>query len=436
MIPRPTFEDAPGLTLKPMKGGWRVRWRARKDLVARGFEPKNVILWAGIEPTHVQRLFVSDRCRDLQAKMLVWGSEGISKPAQEFDGTLGALVNTYLTDKASGFHKKEYCTRRYYERMFNLVVNGHKRGLYQGRGPTRIADIKTRNIIVWHDEWSEEGARISMGNSMIAMLRIAVNFGAGILDNEDCERVCGKLHRMHFENAKPRTVRIMRDQVVAICDAARAAGLPMVALAQTIQFDFTWRQKDVLGEWIPVSERPFSTVLDGNMKWLKGLRWEEIDADFIVHHITSKRKKLSEPDLKLAPLVLGELARMWPGCYEIKKAEKEGDADKIIPHREVLPANGPVIIDQHRGIPYYADDFRAEWRKLAAECGVPLNVQNRDSRAGAISEAIAMGANAAHVRDAATHSSVEQTYEYSRAGRENTATVQELRARKSKKNVA
>ncbi len=421
MTARPTFEDAPGLTLKPMKGGWRARWRARKDLVARGFEPKNVILWAGVEPTRVQRLFVSERCNKLQAKMLVWASEGISKPVQAFDGTLGALINTYLTDKASGFHKKEYCTRRYYERMFKLVVNGHKRGIYPGRGATRIADIKTRDIIVWHDEWSEDGARISMGNSLITMLRIAVNFGAGILEDEDCERVCGKLHRKHFENAKPRTVRIMRDQVNAICDAARAAGLPMVALAQAIQFDFTWRQKDVLGESIPVSEKPPSATLDGNMKWVKGLVWQEIDADLIVHHITSKRKKLSEPDLKLAPLVLAELERMYPGCST---------------DRTRLPANGPVIINQHTGIPYYADDFRGEWRKLAEECGVPLNVQNRDSRAGAISEAIAMGANAAHVRDAATHSSVEQTYEYSRAGRENTATVQALRADKSKKNVA
>ena len=70
------------------------------------------------------------------------------------------------------------------------------------------------------------------------------------------------------------------------------------------------------------------------------------------------------------------------------------------------------------------------------ECGVPLNVQNRDARAGAISEAIAFGANASHVRDAATHSDVSQTMDYSRASRENTHTVQRMRMEKSSEKVA
>jgi len=95
-----------------------------------------------------------------------------------------------------------------------------------------------------------------------------------------------------------------------------------------------------------------------------------------------------------------------------------------------------VIIDEYTGFPYKADDFREEWRIIATECGVPLNVQNRDARAGAISEAIAMGAQAAHVRDAATHSDVSQTMDYSRASRENTHTVQRMRMEKSSEKVA
>jgi hypothetical protein len=95
-------------------------------------------------------------------------------------------------------------------------------------------------------------------------------------------------------------------------------------------------------------------------------------------------------------------------------------------------SHGPVILDQDTGLPYDADKFRDQWRKLATACGVPFNVQNRDARAGAISEAIQFGAEAAHVRDAATHSDVSQTMDYSRASRENTHTVQRLRAERSK----
>ena len=198
---------------------------------------------------------------------------------------------------------------------------------------------------------------------------------------------------------------------------------------QAIQFDFTWRQKDTIGEWLPIGEPGISDVCSmhpkkGPMKWLKGLRWEEIDADLVVHHVTSKRKKLSEPDLKLAPLVMAELEYQWPGCVERRD-------DKIIVHRDLLPAKGAVIIDEYTGLPYKADDFREEWRIFATECDVPLNVQNRDARAGAISEAIQFGAKVEHVRDTAGHADTSQTYDYSRACMENTHTVQRMRMEKS-----
>lgn len=361
------------------------------------------------------------------------------------DNSLSRLMHRYRSDVLSNYYKGqhaidgglEFCTRRFYDRLMAQIDKtewADEDGVTRRTSEVSITEIKGRTIHLWHQIWSDNGKKVSMGHALVGMLRTLVNFGAAYLDDLECARVAIILHNLKFENGQPRTVRIVRDQVVAICNAARPT-LPMVSLAQTMQFEFGWRQKDLLGEYIPVSERGISDILDGNRKWMKGLRWEEIDADFIVHHITSKRKKLSEPDLKLAPLTLRELGHMWPGCYEIKKAEKEGEADKIIPHREVLPAKGPVILDQHRGIPYYADDFREEWRGFAVACDVPLNVQNRDTRAGAVSEAIALNANPEHVRDMATHSDVSQTRDYSRAHRENTATVMEIRAKLSK-NVA
>jgi hypothetical protein len=411
---KPEFPNAPGLSLKPMKNGWQARWRARADLVARGYRPKHMRLWQGTVPSPVEQKWVEDRCQSLQTEMLVWGRGGVPTVAM-FDGTLRSLMERYRHDPVSNFAKLEFCTRRYYDRLMGQLERPH--------GDCLISEVKGRDVHEWHQQWTEGGKKVSMGHALVGMLRTLVNFGDAMLDDTHCSRLATVLHKMRFENGRPRTVRITREQVIAICDAARTT-LPMVALAQAIQFECTWRQKDVLGEWIPNSEPGVSEVLDGNMKWLKGLRWEEIDADLVAHHVTSKRKKLSEPDLKLAPLVMAELERMYINVPQCTLT------------RDMLPARGPVILDLRRGIPYYADDFREQWRKLATACGVPLNVQNRDARAGAISEAIAMGAEPAHVRDAATHSNLEQTYDYSRANRENTATVMALRAKQSKNGAA
>ncbi len=326
---------------------------------------------------------------------------------------LRTLMSAYKTDPVSNFGKLEYCTRRYYTRLMAQIERDH--------GDVDVSTIKGRTIHEWHQVWTGGGKKISMGHALVGMMRTLANFGFFALDDEACQRLGLLLSKGRFANGKPRTVQITREQTTAICNASRAT-LPMIGLAQALQFECTWRQKDVIGEWLPVGEPGISDVCSmhpkkGPMKWLKGLRWEEIGADFIVHHVTSKRKKMSEPDLTLAPLVMAELEYQWPGC----------SAD-----RSLLPAKGPVIIDEYTGFPYKADDFREEWRIFATDCGVPLNVQNRDARAGAISEAIMYGAEAAHVRDAATHSDVSQTMDYSRASRENTHTVQRMRMEKSR----
>ena len=45
-----------------------------------------------------------------------------------------------------------------------------------------------------------------------------------------------------------------------------------------------------------------------DLKWLRGIRWSEIDDNLILRHVTSKRQKEIEVDLKLAPMVMEELA--------------------------------------------------------------------------------------------------------------------------------
>ena len=70
---KPHVENAPGLIWQEKGDGWKAIWRARADLVERGFSPKNRTLWTGVEPSPADAAYISDNCQRLQAEMLVFG---------------------------------------------------------------------------------------------------------------------------------------------------------------------------------------------------------------------------------------------------------------------------------------------------------------------------------------------------------------------------
>jgi len=177
-----------------------------------------------------------------------------------------------------------------------------------------------------------------------------------------------------------------------------------MALAQAFQFDLMLRQKDVIGEWVPLTEPEDGEVV-GNRKWLRGLRWEEIDDRRILRHITSKRQKQIIVDLTLAPMVMEELKRL-----------------------DTLPAGGPVIVLEGTGRPWSSSWFRRRWREIAESVGIPRDVRNMDTRAGAITEASDAGADLEMVRHAATHSDITMTERYSRGSTAKIAVEMQKRA--------
>jgi hypothetical protein len=111
-----------------------------------------------------------------------------------------------------------------------------------------------------------------------------------------------------------------------------------------------------------------------------GARWGEIDEQFVWKHRLSKsvtregikdletgKRELFE--LRELPLVRRKLARIAPL------------------NRANFPASGPVIVGDSAGLPWSTSRFRDRWREIASKAGIPDNVQNRDSRAGAATEA-------------------------------------------------
>jgi hypothetical protein len=176
---------------------------------------------------------------------------------------------------------------------------------------------------------------------------------------------------MRFSVPKVQTVRSTAEQRLTaehaqkIINIAHEKGLDSIALAQAFQFDcITLRQKDVIGEWVPVTEpgpADLSNLHDGTSKWTRGLRWEEIDSNLVLRHTPIHGVKEIVIDLRNnAPTVMAEFKRI-------------GD----------LPKSGPIIVYERSRLPYRTFQFRQTWRQLADAAGIPKNVKNKDSRAGA-----------------------------------------------------
>jgi hypothetical protein len=266
--------------------------------------------------------------------------------------------------------------------------------------------IDTRELKQWHRLWSADG-KIATGHSYMAQFRTLVRHGYLLLtgpDRIECFRLQTVLSALKIPQPSPRTETITTEQVDALRMAAHERGWHSIALAQALQFEFSFRQKDVIGEWVPRNEPGDSDFYHHGMKWLRGIRWEEIDGNLILRHTTSKRLKDIRLSLKLAPMVMDELARMG-GQHTA----------------------GPVILNEATMVPYAASEFRRKWRILADAVGIPKTVKSMDSRASGITEATKAGISLEYIKHFATHSDITQTQRYSRDADEKIEATQRAR---------
>jgi hypothetical protein len=399
----PKIENAPGLTWRRLKTKMEARWMAAQHLRERGYRPSVVRVWAGKsdEMTAHAADHIADTCQRMQADMLAWGRGEVGQ-VLGFTGTFKSLIECYQTDPDSTYHKLRYQTRFNSASLLRRLMVQH--------GDEELSIINARALLRWHEGWSKDG-KVAMAHAFIKQVRTLFGFGFTIIESKECERLCAVLHKMRFPMAKPRSEAITAEQAAAIRAKAHAMGpdYRSIAIAQAIQFELMLRQKDVIGEWVPMSEPGTSDVTDGDRKWLRGLRWSEIerkgDGAMILRHMTSKRGKPIEVDLRDAPMVMEELERIGN-----------------------LPASGPIIVSGFTGLPFVASEFRRRWRIVADACGVPKSVKNMDSRAGGATEADEAGAAIGAIQAGLTHSSQMTTENYIRSRKpKKVATLMHLR---------
>lgn len=387
---KPTVDDAPGLVWAPRKSGWVAEWHARTDLIRRGFLPQRMRVWAGEQPSEADRLLISDQCTRLQNEMLVWGRGGIPKVGVPLDETLGGLIRSYQTDPDSGYQELRYASRKNADSRCKLIEDEY--------GEVKRRDIDARLIKGWHRKWSD-GGKVTSAHGKVGQLRTVFGFGATILEDKQCLRLRDICKGLRFKMGQHRKEYITADQALAVIAKAHELGWHSIARAQAFQFECTLRQKDVIGEWVPISDPNFSTLTSGQWKWLRGLRGEEIDGNLILRHTTSKKQKPVEVNLRLAPMVMADLD--WAKSF---------------------PAEGPLIICESTQRPWQSNHFRNRWRRIARAAGIPNATFNMDSRAGAITEASEVS-DMDDVRRTAAHSNVSQTNQYAREDAKAIARV-------------
>jgi hypothetical protein len=269
-----------------------------------------------------------------------------------------SLIDHYQTNPASPYSSKRYASRKNTDSLCRIIIDD--------MGPMKIAELSADYMHATHSKWvtraaaKGKGDGTAMGHALITQLRTVVNYGAKELQDSDCLRLSFILRNLRIKVLNPRKSEPLQlDQIKAIMRAAHELGWHSIALAQAFQFECKLRQRDVIGEWVPLGEKGApSDLIDDGSKWLRGLRWNEIDEDHILRHRTSKTQKPIRIDLKSKTLVMEELKRFSP-----------------------RPANGPIIISDRTGLPWNAWKFRMAWRETARKAGLPDNVTNMDSRA-------------------------------------------------------
>lgn len=394
---------------------WTAYWVAKPELAKRGFSPKTVTLCTfpgDLTPDDWSRL--EAQCETWEAKQTKWASLNPDAPTI-FDGTFRGLIQIYRTDPDSPMNAAD-------------GLRWTSKGIYQSRlrtieaaiGDVRLSDTNFRDFKRWYQAWGvkvgDDAQHLDRAASLINMLRTVIRFGI-VTEITECERLATVLAAMNFPAGQPRTEYLTAEQVIAIRAEAHRRKRPSVALAQAIMFELMLRQRDVIGEWLPAAEPGTTDIVRGDLKWLHGLRWSDIENGILTKRlskslkgrqaVTRKAGKTKSFDLSAYPMVMEEIN--LAGGLQVART-------------------GPMIVSERTRMPWRQTTFRALWRLIARKCGIPDTVQNRDSRAGGVTEAAHAGASIDQIRQHAGHSHVNMTARYSRASIEADSEIARLRA--------
>lgn len=384
-------------------GTRRYYWTAPRGALALGYLPKGARV-AGDDREQAGRDAVALEAERLTADALRWLDERTL--GSRFDGTLGALVRRYQLDTESPYAELKWNTRRAYDHTLGLIAAAF--------GAKKLANLRLKDFREWYAEAKQPRRddaghaigpeRVDRAHRITVMLRRLFSYGAAS-EIAECGRLAAILGHTRFKTAKPHRDRLTLEHVKAFTAAAIERGRLSLALGTAIQFETTFRQRDVIGEWEPIAPGQAETgiVLNGR-RWVHGLRWGDFGVDRPLVKETTKTGAIVAHDFALYPLVM-ELLALVP------------------PEKRV----GPLIVDERSGRPYAEGVYAREWRTVADKAGIPRSVWNMHARAGGISEADEAGASLEEIGHQTGQSQPATTARYVRGTIEKTRKVARLR---------
>src|SRR5262245_25252214 len=246
------IKQAKGVVFRTNKNGERAfYWRATPALVRQGFRPATVRLYG--EP----EVMLSNALR-LRAQMLEWSTDRPQSGA--YDGSLRSLVELYERHPESPYRDLRPITQLSYSKHMRLLV--------AAKGERRIDALTGGDIRRWYKEIAQDGTRLSYAYLTISILKAVISYGASE-GYADCAKLRAAMTATKFKNGPARKERMTYAQVRTFCAAAHVMGRASMALGLMLQFECSFRQRDVIGEW--VGER-----------WQNGLTWSDIGGDGIL----------------------------------------------------------------------------------------------------------------------------------------------------------
>jgi len=328
-------------------------------------------------------------CRIYTAEMREW-----------MDIQNGAINPNYELDIIGLF--RQYRLRP--ESPFNCRVKPNTRKTYSQsldwiEARIGTVEIKSINLAIlrrWYNEarWpdGQDGPeRLHTAYRVIEMLRRVFSFGVAA-EIEGCDRVHAILSNTQFERPKPRSSSMTREQALTFINKAIELQRPSLALATAMQFECAFRQKDVIGEWLPIPRKgPSSSYVIGRNQWANGLTWADIDHDWQVNKATTKTGQIVAHDLKLTEMAI--------------KLLRDVPEDRRV---------GPLIINEKSGKPYAERCYSPAWREIADAAGLPKDLWSMDGRSGAATEASEAGGTLDDIRETMGHSDARTTLRYIR----------------------
>lgn len=388
--------QAPGLKRRPRADGeialYWVASAVSRNPKASEYPQRTVRL-------HGDDIEVGHACRRLTKELQLWLSENGAMAPDVFDGTVKGLIGVYRSTPESPYRNLKHNTAVMYDESLDL--------LERTVGIRALKPLTGLDVRRWFNEFKAPVApgkpeRVRRAYKAMQMFRVAVKFGV-VANIPECDRLNKVLANMRFESPPSRIEQITFAQVQAFNAKAIEMGRLSMAIAQTLEFELTLRQVDVIGQWEPVKTDQ-AGIVDRGQIWSGGVAWSHIDSDGLLRKKTTKRGQIAEHDTTAYPYLTAMLDRV--------------PSEKRI---------GPIVIDEGSGLPYRYRHFARVWRKIATAAGIPANVWNRDARAGGVTEGSDAGANIEHLRHHATHANIQTTGKYNRSTVEKTRTVARLR---------